>query len=292
MEEKNNTKYVDFLDLSETILNGIKNEMAFSEISKKISEANVIITKEEIEKYLDEKFKEEKNMIKKDLETCKTALGQSLIEISKISKQDIEERVKLIRKEHELTEKFYKYCFKPYTLFYYQTYINSLRTKCLTLCEIYDDLFRLSNGEKLSVESLERLENLDIQVNSEGKILNRDVLRLANVIVYNFNDLFDKLEQANNVETYYYIKIYAKQFGQILMHDYEKDIYIDVSFPSTEVQILNANYGIYINRDEFLELTDKQENFIQKQRIDELKSYIDSSEQNYSKKLTNLETNN
>lgn len=292
MKEKNNTNYVDFLDLSEMILNELANDMTFSEIRKKVEKASVTITEEEIQQYLDEKFKEEKEKIQRDLELVQNAIGPSLIELTKINKQDIDERVKLRKKEYKLISELYKFCFEPYTLFYYQTYINILRTKCLTLCEIYEDLFRLSKGEKISTESLKRLESLDIQINEVGKILDRDSIRLANAIVYNVKDLFEKLEQANNVETYFYIKIYNEQFESIKMHDYRNDSYREVSFPSKEVQILNANYGVYIQRKEFLELTSKQEQIIRKQQVEELKAYIDSSEKTYSKKLTNLETNN
>ena len=41
-----------------------------------------------------------------------------------------------------------------------------------------------------------------------------------------------------------------------------------------------------------IEMIAKQEQIIRKQQFEELKAYIDSSEKTYSKKLTNLETNN
>lgn len=91
--------------------------------------------------------------------------------------------------------------------------------------------------KKLTKESVDRLHQLDFHFNDDGYVYYEDVLRLAEEIIFNVKDLYEKGELANCLETYLDFKVTKKSLDETLkMH---QDIY-----SKSEVQLLDSNiYG-------------------------------------------------
>lgn len=114
----------------------------------------------------------------------------------------------------------------------------------MSLIEIYNNLLMINEKKEVPSEFFLKLNELDITIDESGNILYSDIRRIVDTIIYNFNDLCEMLEKANDINTYLNFKEYYRiktMQGEL--------------FPSEEVQILNFEYSELM---EFIPLTEKQ----------------------------------
>ena len=220
---------------SSIIIKKIKTDLDLSyyEINRFIEKAEVNLKSNEIKKYLEEKYLEEKKLKKN------------------YYKDIIYSNYYVRRLELEL--EYGKYKFKPYTLEYFKKYINILKKKCINLIKIIDGL---TNG----TISPELLKELDISLDENGNILMSDVLRITNPFIYNFNELKEMVNKANNLETYLDFKIslddvYRNGFSEVEL------------YPSEKLQDENAEM-FSKGKDGYIPLTEKQK-ILSKKKEDE-----------------------
>ena len=130
------------------------------------------------------------------------------------------------------------------TLDYFKNYLDRRKKKCATLFEIYEDIESVRKNKKLTRESVDRLRQLDFHFNKAGYVYYEDALRLAETIIFNVNDLYEKGDLANRLETYLDFKITREDLEE------NQEIY-----PRVEVQLLDSKY---IGTAEFLPLSQNQ----------------------------------
>ena len=187
------------------------------EIKKDVNDNQIVVTKEQIENYLEQKFIEEDPELKKRIESPRP-------------KQDIEDSSQEFVDDISVG----RYCFEPYTLEYFNKYTTIVRNKANLLLNLIEKI-----GNKDSQTIQEMLTDLDITLDENGNILKSDIIRLITPTVYNINDLNEILLKANDLSTYLTFKmskhslyrnglsegeIYPTQSIQIkdLYHDYIK----------------------------------------------------------------------
>ena len=104
---------------------------------------------------------------------------------------------------------------------YFQSYTNILKGKILL---IVDYLKKISEHNTSSIEK--ELKMLDITLDEFGNISLEDVERLINTLTSNLKDLCDKINRANNLETYLNFKLsrnflYQSASQEIELYPYE-----------------------------------------------------------------------
>lgn len=162
----------------------------FNEIKEDINNKRVTVTAEQIESYLEQKFIEESPKLKERLQKTRPNRSEN---IEEMTRQDIKDKAN--RFADELAAG--RYYFEPYTLEYFNRYTDIVRNKVNTLLNIVSGL---ANKEVESVK--EQIEELDINISSDGKVSKDDIIRLIIPIVANINILKEKVEKANDLSTY------------------------------------------------------------------------------------------
>ncbi len=215
-------KYYD----SEIVINILEDILnkPIKEIKTEVNDKKVVVTKEEIESYLEQKFIEEDPELKRRIENPKPRSNNIKLGMTE---QDIE----------DLSQRFIdnissaRYCFEPYTLEYFNKYTNILKNKINLLLNIIE---KISNKDSYTI--LETLNDLDIKLDNNGNILKSDIIRLIKPTIYNINDLDEKLAYANDLSTYLTFKMSKHS---LLKHDLsEGEIY-----PKKSLQIKDLYYG-------------------------------------------------
>lgn len=230
----NDGYYIDPIIILVMIADNLHYRLSFSELKEFVKEVDVLISKEELDAFLNQKMKENFPLVAKKLKEK----GQT-----KESKQEIKsmEDVELLLIES-------RYDKDSCTLEYFKNYLDRRKKKCLTLFDIYEDIEAVRKDKELTKESVDRLHQLDIHFNDDGYVYYEDALRLAETTIFNVKDLYEKCDLANRLETYLDFKVTKKSLDEALKRHQE-------IYPKTEVQLLDPKY---IGSAEFIPLSANQ----------------------------------
>ena len=252
------------------IIDKFKLGMSFNELKRFIEECEISVTKDEIKKFLDKKRSE--NYI--GLKVNSKNNGSSILIQEDTTSEELEKTVKDALN--------YQCCsFDPYTLEYFKKYVAILKVKCSNLLKILDYLDKRKSME-ISKDEWKALVDLDIHVNEEGNVYCEDINRLCEAIIYNINDLYKKVQEVNNLNTYLDFKISKEQLGR-------DGIFGEDLYPSEEIQVKDVTRG---NLPEFIALTEKQKVELKKENLRNFSKFLDiinKSKEVTSEQKTNLE---
>lgn len=187
------------------IIKMLKNSLneSYYEINDFVNKASVKLKEKDIKKFLEDKYLESHPKIKEEKERLK-------------NKKDIDSETK----KFAINLEYGKYKYEPYTLEYFNKYIEILKKKCINLIKIIDGI----TEETISKDVL---KELDINLDENGNILMFDVLRLTEPFIYNYNELKKMVERANNLNTYLEFKlsldyVYRNGFSENELYPLEK----------------------------------------------------------------------
>lgn len=161
---------------------------SFNDLKKDLKNIQITITQEDIKKYLEQKFKEENPELKQRIENKKTRKKKSLLELTS---EDIDNLSK------DLTDQLLasKYDFDPYTLNYLKKYSEIVRNKSLALLDIIELLSCYGS-----------IVEYDIILKND-KISKIDIERIIKPTLENIDAFYEKVNQANTLDTYLSLSI-------------------------------------------------------------------------------------
>lgn len=245
-----NGYYIDSHIIHRMVVDELRLSMSFKDIEEFVNTCEITITEDEIKDFLDKKMDEEEPTLRKELEKTYKPISSNPLEWTE---EDIHREARAFGTAILKS----RYRFEPYSLQYFKNYISILKEKCKTLFEILEDLAKIKEGT-ISEEGWNRIVDLDFHINEYGDIYITDVERLADAIIYNVKDLYEKVTKGNNSETY----LTFKESKHRMARDgiFESEIY-----PRKEVQIKNEVYG-YCK--EFIALSDNQKEKLRQERLD------------------------
>lgn len=206
-----------------TILENILDKK-IEDIKSDINSMSIIVTDEQIKEFLNKRFKEENSEIKERIENPIPRPNKSILEMEE---SDIE----------SLAQDFFdyliagRYHFEPYALKYFNKYVTILKNKLFILLNIIE---KIGNKESLVIKDI--LDDIDIQIDSNGSISREDIIRLIVPTVYNINELIEKVEQANDLSTYLTFKMSKHRL-------LKNDLSEDEIYPSESIQIKSLYYN-------------------------------------------------
>lgn len=232
MKKYNFSKYFDVEDIKYyepriiiTILEDILGKDLCT-IKSDIEELKITIDRKQIEDFLDKTFEEEEPEVKARLENPKPRKPLSdKIEFNNLSTEDIEESSQ--RFGDELTAA--RYGFDPYTLDYFHNYSNIVRNKAKKILDIIEKIV----NKDFSIVDI--LTELDIQLDENGNISKEDIIRLISPFINNYNLLVEKINTANNLETYLTFKLSKHSV-------YRNGCSEGELYPSSSIQVKNLYY--------------------------------------------------
>lgn len=194
------------------------------EIKKEVNDSQIIVTKEQIEEFLEQKFIEENPELKKKIESPRPKKNSNIV--LGFSMQDIEDLSQGFSDYLEARG----YCFEPYTLEYFNKYTTIVRNKANLLLKIIE---KISTKDITSVQDI--LSDLDIILDKNGNILKSDIVRLVTPIIYNINELNEKLLNANNLSIYLTFKMSKHSL-------YRDDLSEGEVYPAQSIQVKDLFY--------------------------------------------------
>ena len=201
MRKYNYSKYFDGEDIKYyepkiiiTILEDILGK-DLSTIKSDIEQLKINVDRKQIEDFLYKRFEEEEPEVKARLENPKSRKRSD--NIVEWTQQDIEESSQ--RFGDELTAARYR--FDSYTLDYFHKYSSVVRNKSKKILDIIE---KIVNKDSTVVDLL---IELDIQLDENGNITKEDIIRLISPFIHNYNQLVEKVNNANNLETYLTFKL-------------------------------------------------------------------------------------
>ena len=250
------------------IIDKIKLGMSFNELKRFIDECEISVTEDEIKKFLDKKRNENYTGSKVSSKNN----GSSILIQEDTTPEKLEKAVKNAL-DYQCSS------FDPYILEYFKKYVAILKVKCANLFKLLECL---DKKNEMSDEESEVLSSLDIHTDEKGNIYWKDVNRLCEAIIYNINDLYKKVQEGNNLNTYLDFKISKEQLGRDGIFD--EDLY-----PSEEIQVKDVTRG---NLPEFIALTEKQKVELKKENLRNFSKFLDiinKSKEVTSEQKTNLE---
>lgn len=168
-------------------------------IKTELDELKIVVSDEQILEYLYNKFEEEEPDVKRRLENPKPSKPLSdKIEFNKISIEDIEESSQHFADQITAS----RYGFDSYTLNYFNKYSSIVRRKAKRILDIIE---KIANKDYSTIADL--IIELDIQLDANGNISKEDIIRLIPPFIHNYNSLVEKVNSANNLETYLTFKL-------------------------------------------------------------------------------------
>ena len=229
MKKYNFSKYFDVEDIKYyepriiiTILEDILGK-DLNTIKSNIEELKITMDKKQILDFLDKTFEEEEPEVKARLENPKPRKRSN--NIVEWTEQDIEESTQ--RFGDELTAA--RYGFDSFTLDYFHKYSNIVRKKANQILDIIEKIINKDS----SISDL--LIELDIQLDENGNISKEDIVRLIPPFIHNYNELFEKVNNANNLETYLTFKLSK--------HSLYRDGWSEGElYPTSSIQVKNLQY--------------------------------------------------
>lgn len=267
MKEYNLDKYFGTSDNSENAYYGprsliviLEGEMGkcFDDIKDFAKNASINITSEQIIEFLNKTFEQEKPELKARIDNREKVVssGEILFGAEQI------EHIKNSRSEFEDSINVSRYVFTPYSLEYFRKYASILKSKLFLLLNIIEDI---SNNKNALF--FKELNDLDINLDSNGNILKEDIIRLILPTIYNLNALESIVNEGNNFETYLEFKLSEDNL-------YKRGISVGGLYPPSAIQVKN----IYGNHDlGNVPLSENQKNELDKilsKRIEENSKFI------------------
>lgn len=240
-------KYYD----SKVIINILEDILGkpFETIKKDVNGNQIVVTREQIEKYLEQKFIEEDPELKKRIESPRPKRSRNIAEWTK---QDIENSSQEFVDDISVA----RYCFEPYTLEYFNRYTAIVRNKVNILLSLIE---KIGNKDIQPIHEL--LTELDIVLDENGNVLKSDIVRLITPTIYNINDLNEKLAKANDLSTYLTFKMSK--------HSLYRDGFSEGEvYPSQSIQINSLQYD-YIQGN--VRLSENQRKTLEEKRSKSLK---------------------
>ena len=255
-----NGYFIDPLIIKTEVVNELKLSMSYNEIKKFISEADITISPEEIQEFMINKMIEEDPDLKERLAETSKFVGTI-----NLNGSEKEVKAKLKDSKERLLNMLSasKYQFEPDSLEYFKKYVSILKEKCETLIDIMSDLDKCKSGQ-IDEEGMDRLLDLDFHLSENGEIHFNDANRLADAIIHNVKDLYEKVNLGNNCETYLTFKDSRHQLMKDDMFGYSR-------YPRKEVQIKDLYYA---NRKEFIALSKKQEKELEEGRLEDIEKRL------------------
>lgn len=260
-----NGYYVDSHIIDRMVVDELKLHMSFNGIEDFVNNCEISITEDEIKAFLDKKMDEEEPTLRKELEKPYKPISNNPLEWTE---EDIHREARAFGTAILKS----RYRFEPYSLQYFKIYTSILKEKCKTLFEILDDLAKIKEGT-ISEEGWTRILELDFHTNEYGDVYHADIERLADAIIYNVKDLYDKITKGNNPETYLTFKESK--------HNMAKDgIFENELYPRKEVQIKDSHYA---HKPEFIALSEAQQTQVQKEELENFSRWMaqDFAEDDY-----------
>lgn len=236
---------------SKIITNILENILgkSINEIKKDVNDNQIVVTREKIEKYLEQKFIEEDPELKKRIESPSPKRSRNIAEWTK---QDIENSSQEFVDDLSVA----RYCFEPYTLEYFNRYTAIVRNKVNILLSLIE---KIGNKEIQPIQEL--LTELDIVLDENGNVLKSDIVRLITPTIYNINCLNEKLAKANDLSTYLTFKMSK--------HSLYRDGFSEGEvYPSQSIQINSLQYD-YIQGN--VRLSENQRKTLEEERSKSLK---------------------
>ena len=194
-----------------------------------LTKSKINVTDEQIETYLDRKFKENDLALKTRIEIRKkhkteNKTSEMYINIKRLTKEEIND----VGKEFIDNLAAKKYEFDPAVLSYYKSYSLMCATKAKEILLIIGSICNIYQND-----NQEMLEDLDIQLDTNGDILKSDIIRLVKPAIYNINEFEKTIESANNLDTYLEKKFSEEELidGMVYCHELEiqkKNLYNDL----------------------------------------------------------------
>ena len=186
-------------------------ENNFDAIKAQVASSKVTVNETQIQEYLDQRLEEENPELKKRIE--KRILehknnreqsnnfynkGQIFFDWQPLTDKEIEESSERFADDVAIV----RYNFEPYTLKYFNKYINIVKSKLLTLLDIIEKI-----GDK-NISSIQDVMNmLDIVLDENGNITKDDIVRLLTPTIYNYEKLNEMVKRANDLSTYLTFKM-------------------------------------------------------------------------------------
>jgi len=233
MKKYNFSKYFDVEDIKYyepriiiTILEDILGK-DLSTIKSDIEELKIIVDKQQIVDFLDKTFEEEEPEVKARLENPKPSKPKEHNDgiWTPLTDEEIKEATQHFG--DELTAA--RYGFDSFTLDYFHKYSNIVRNKAKKILDIIEKIV----NKDASI--IELLVELDIQLDENGNISKEDIIRLIPPFIHNYNSLVEKINTANNLETYLTFKLSKHSV-------YRNGCSEGELYPSTSIQVKNLYY--------------------------------------------------
>lgn len=216
--EKDDKEYYDAGYLVSVLEDIIGSDI--ENIKADVNRQGVYVTKDKITKYLDEQFVKNDEKLKRRLENK----NNRDINMSNWNKEDMNSSVQQLMDEIAAE----KYSFNPQSLEYFNTYVNILKNKLLSLLDL---ISKIGRKDFTTVQDL--VASLDINFDGQGNISKDDIIRLLKPTIYNFNEFNEMISKANNLSTYLNFKLFDSTKGIVS----EDDLY-----PTEELQVMSLNY--------------------------------------------------
>lgn len=227
-------------------------------IKVELDELKIDVTAEQIREYLNNKFIEEKPEVKARVDNPKPSKPLSeRIELNKITYEEIEASAQHF--EDQLTAD--RYGFDSYTLNYFNKYSNIVRNKAKKILDIIEKIVNkdYSNIADLMVE-------FDIKLDENGNITKEDIIRLILPFIHNYNALVEKVNNANNLETYLTFKLSKHSVYRSGCDEGEL-------YPTSSIQIKSLYYDCLPGN---ISLSTNQKKILRKQQTKGMKKLVKS----------------
>lgn len=252
--------YINPLVMTSIIPEELNLSMSINEVIDYIKNASVQLTEQEIKNYLKEKFQQDDSELDIRQKNRKRLSGDPTKwteeDIQNASQQFVDDLVAI------------KYQYDPYILEYFKKYIDILKEKSLSLFEIVNRIQNIALGKINDQDEINQIINLlseyDIKILENGNIYYQDLIRLLTPLVENVLELKEKVESANNLETYLCFKISK--------HSLYKDGFTeDDIYPKRALQVIAYEF----DTKGYIRLSHRQKEILRKENLNNFSAWLD-----------------
>lgn len=217
-------KSSDYYD-SKYIITILEGEMKsnLSDIKNKVNNAQIVVSKEEIQQYLKKEFEERDPELKVRIASRKRRKSNKN---GRLSEKELEE----VAQEFVDDLSASRYRYEPFTLEYFKTYSDIVKNKALSLLDIIE---KIGNKDTDTIKEL--ISDLDIHLDENGNILKDDIIRLVIPTIYNITTLNERVTMANDLSTYLNIKTSREYLYKVGWNDEE-------IYPTKDLQVKDLDF--------------------------------------------------
>lgn len=251
--------YISSLIMTSIIPRIINVGMSTNEMKEYTKSIEVSVTEEEIITFLNQRFEIENKEVKDRIEK-RNKLSNNILEDPDFSYDGRAQRfiddIIAIR-----------YSFNSYTLEYFKRYVSILKIKIAKLFKHIDDIQSIALGRITDEESINNIINelakYDIKVLPNGDIYYQDMIRLLTPLMENIILLMDKINEANQIETYLNFSVSKEKL-------YRDGLFESELYPKEELQVPS----LYYNKRGCIRLSEKQREELLKQNSDNFCAWL------------------